>query len=118
MRDDSGSTAKRRPPDGSGSRHRSRQHSPRSNAGYKGAEMAKDDRVEQERAREEAEFEEPGHALTKDTPGLDAKTAREVAGPDAPGEGDVDFDEGLGSGAVDRGEDVINKGESHGLAAD
>ena len=26
--------------------------------------MAKDDRVEQERAREEAEFEEPGHALT------------------------------------------------------
>ena len=63
--------------------------------------MAKDDRVEQERAREEAEFEEPGHALTKDTPGLDAKTAREVAGPDAPGEGDVDFE-----------------GESRGRAAD
>ena len=61
--------------------------------------MAKDDRVEQERAREEAEFEEPGHALTKDTPGLDAKTAREVAGPDAQGEGDVDFDEGPRSGA-------------------
>src|SRR5438034_7433540 len=98
MRDDSAST-KRRPPDGSGSQHRSPQHSPRSNTGYKGAEMAKDDRVEQERAREEAEFEEPGHALTKDTPGLDAKTAREVAGPDAPGEGDVDFDEGPRSGA-------------------
>src|SRR5438046_9991600 len=96
MRDDSGSS-KGRTPDGSGSQHLSSQHSPRSNTGYKGAEMAKDDRVEQERAREEAEFEEPGHALTKDTPGLDAKTAREVAGPDAPGEGDVDFDESVSS---------------------
>jgi hypothetical protein len=80
--------------------------------------MATDDRIEQERKREEAEFEEPGHALTKDTPGLDAKTARDVAGPDAPSEGDVEFDEGLGVGAVDRGEDVITKGESHGRAAD
>jgi hypothetical protein len=80
--------------------------------------MAKDDRIEQERKREEAEYEEPGHALTKDTPGLDAKLAREVAGPDAPGEGDVEFDEGLGSGAVDRGEDVITKGESRGRAFD
>jgi hypothetical protein len=80
--------------------------------------MATDDRVNQEREREEAEFGEPGHALTKDTPGLDKKTAREVAGPDAPGEGDVEFDEGLGTGAVDRGEDVITKGESHGLASD
>ena len=65
--------------------------------------MATDDRIEQERKREEAEFEEPGHALTKDTPGLDAKTAREVAGPDAPSEGDVEFDEGPGTGAVERG---------------
>jgi hypothetical protein len=79
--------------------------------------MAKDDRIEQERAREEAEFEEPGHALTKDTPGLDDKTAREVAGPDAPAEGDVEFDEVLGGGVLGRGEDVITKGESHGLAA-
>ena len=80
--------------------------------------MANDDRVQQEREREEAEFEEPGHALTKDTPGLDKKTAREVAGPDAPGEGDVEFDEGLGTGAVDRGEDVITKGEARGPAFD
>ena len=57
--------------------------------------MATDDRIDQERMREEAEFEEPGHALTKDTPGLDKKTASDVAGPDAPGEGDVEFDEGL-----------------------
>ena len=57
--------------------------------------MATDDRIDQERKREEAEFEEPGHALTKDTPGLDEKTASDVAGPDAPGEGDVEFDEGL-----------------------
>src|SRR5438034_10210173 len=99
MRDDSGSTVRLRSADGSASRQQLRRHSRRSNAGYKGAEMAKDDRVEQERAREEAEFEEPGHALTKDTPGLDAKTAREVAGPDAPGKGDVDFDEGPRSGA-------------------
>jgi len=55
--------------------------------------MAKDDRIQREREREEAEFDEPGHALTKDTPGLDKKTAREVAGPDAPSEGDVEFDE-------------------------
>src|SRR5436190_22474510 len=100
MRDDSGSTVRLRSADGSDSQRLSRRHSPRSNAGYKGAEMAKDDRVEQERAREEAEFEEPGHALTKDTPGLDAKTAREVAGPDAPGEGEVEFEEGPGAGAA------------------
>jgi hypothetical protein len=76
--------------------------------------MAQDDRIGKERAREEAEYEEPGHALTKDTPGLDEQPARSVAGPDAPGEGEVEFDEGLGSGAVDRGEDVITKGGSRG----
>jgi hypothetical protein len=80
--------------------------------------MATDDRIDKERKREEAEYEEPGHALTKDTPGLDARPARTVAGPDAPGEGDVEFDEGLGSGALDRGEDVITKGESRGPAFD
>ena len=80
--------------------------------------MTQDDRIEQERRREEAEYEEPGHALTKDTPGLDKQPASAVAGPDAPGKGDVEFDEGLGSGAVDRGEDVITKGESKGRAAD
>jgi hypothetical protein len=80
--------------------------------------MAKDDRIEQERAREEAEFEEPGHALTKDTPGLDARPARTVAGPDAPGEGEVEFDEPLGGGVLGRGEDVITKGESRGPAFD
>jgi hypothetical protein len=80
--------------------------------------MTTDDRLNQEREREQAEFDEPGHALTKDTPGLDIKTARDVAGPDAPGEGDVEFDEGLGAGAVDRGEDVIAKGESGGRASD
>jgi hypothetical protein len=80
--------------------------------------MTQDDRVEKERAREEAEFEEPGHALTKDTPGLDNPTARAVAGPDAPGEGEVEFDEGLGGGALGRGEDVITKGESRGRAAE
>ena len=55
--------------------------------------MATDDRIDKERKREEAEFEEPGHALTKDTPGLDKKTASDVAGPDAPDEGDVEFDD-------------------------
>jgi hypothetical protein len=80
--------------------------------------MATDDRIEKERAREEAEFEEPGHALTKDTPGLDEKPARTVAGPDAPGEGEVEFDERLGGGALGRGEDVITKGESRGRAAE
>ena len=80
--------------------------------------MANDDRVKQEREREEAEFEEPGHALTKDTPGLDSKTARDVAGPGSASEGDVEFDEGLGTGAADRGEDVITKGESRGPAFD
>jgi hypothetical protein len=64
--------------------------------------MTQDDRIEKERAREEAEYEEPGHALTKDTPGLDEQPAREVAGPDAPGEGDVEFEEGSGSGGAKR----------------
>jgi hypothetical protein len=64
-----------------------------SSSGYKGADMTQDDRIDKERAREEAEYEEPGHALTKDTPGLDEQPAREVAGPDAPGEGDVEFEE-------------------------
>jgi hypothetical protein len=61
--------------------------------------MATDDRLQQEREREEAEFEAPGHALTKDTPGLDQKTARDVAGPDVEveGEGDVEFEKGAGS---------------------
>jgi hypothetical protein len=57
--------------------------------------MATDDRLQQEREREEAEFEEPGHALTKDTPGLDKKTASSVAGPDVEteGEGDIEFED-------------------------
>jgi hypothetical protein len=65
--------------------------------------MATDDRIEKARAREEAEFEEPGHALTKDTPGLDEQPARAVAGPDAPGEGEVEFDEGSRSRAAEPG---------------
>jgi hypothetical protein len=64
--------------------------------------MTQDDRIEKERAKEEAEYEAPGHALTKDTPGLDEQSAREVAGPDAPGEGDVEFDEAPGGGAKGR----------------
>jgi hypothetical protein len=57
--------------------------------------MTTDDRLRQEREREEAEYEEPGHELTKDTPGLDDKPARSVAGPDVEveGEGDIEFEE-------------------------
>jgi hypothetical protein len=52
-----------------------------------------DERVKREREREEAEYEEPGHELTKDTPGLDDTPARKIAGPDAAGEGDVEFED-------------------------
>jgi hypothetical protein len=55
--------------------------------------MSTDDRVQRERKREEAEYEEPGHELTKDTPGLDDVPARKIAGPDAPSEGDLEFEE-------------------------
>jgi hypothetical protein len=57
--------------------------------------MTTDDRLNQEREREEAEYEEPGHQLTKDTPGLDKTSARSVAGPEVEteGEGDLEFDD-------------------------
>ena len=55
--------------------------------------MSTDDRLQRERKREEAEYGEPGHELTKDTPGLGDVHARDVAGPDAPGEGDLEFEE-------------------------
>jgi hypothetical protein len=84
--------------------------------------MTDDQRIQQEREREEREYAEPGHELTKDTPGLDATPARKIAGPDAPGKGDIEFDdtanEHLGGGALARGEDVITKGESRGKAAE
>jgi hypothetical protein len=85
--------------------------------------MTDDKRIQQEREREEAEYDEPGHQLGKDTPGLDEVPARKVAGPDAPGEGDVQFDdtpsgEHLGGGVLGRGEDVITKEEWHVKAAE
>jgi hypothetical protein len=64
--------------------------------------MTSDDQVERERKRQEAEYEEPGHELTKQTPGLDDET------PEEP----------LGEGVLERGEDVITKGESRGPAFD
>jgi hypothetical protein len=85
--------------------------------------MTDDQRIQQEREREEKEYEEPGHELTKDTPGLDETPARKIAGPDAPGKGDIEFEdtpsgEGLGAGVLGRGEDVITKGEWHVKAAE
>lgn len=64
--------------------------------------MTTDDRQQREREREEAEYEEPGHELTKDTPGLDAVPAREVAGPDAPGDGDLEFEDAKGDESARR----------------